>query len=114
MENPPICPAVVSQTRWQAPPPHWFKVNFDAALFENIKSIGVEVVVCSAEGYFLAGLCKKFKIPVEPSSAEAIAALVAVDFVTGSPFREIIFEGYAFSVINLIHSRSSSLGRFGL
>ena len=39
MPNSPICLAAISQTRWQAPPPHWFKVNFDAALFEKIRSM---------------------------------------------------------------------------
>lgn len=69
-------------------------------------------MVRSAEGSFLAGLCKKFKIS-EPSSTEAIASLVAIDFVMGLPFHKIIFEEDTLLVINLIGNKSSSLGSYG-
>lgn len=38
--------------------------------------------------------------------------LVTIDFVIGSPFRKIIFEGNAFSVINLICNSYAFLGTF--
>lgn len=71
------------------------------------------MVVRIAEGYFLAGFCKTFKILAEPSLAETIAAVVAVDFVMESPFRKIIFERDVLSVINLIYNMHYSLGPYG-
>lgn len=41
----------------------------------------------------MAGLCKKFKGQVDPSLAEAIAALVAVDFIIGMPFGMFLSKG---------------------
>lgn len=76
--NSSICRAAMSQA------------HFVATLFENIRSIGVGVVVRNAEGSILVAIYKKFKILAEPSSAEAIVALVAIDFLIESPFRKII------------------------
>lgn len=68
-------------------------MNFDVATFTDSQSIGVGVVARSPNGAFLPSLCKKIEVSIDPSAEEAIAVLVAVDFICGLPFHMLFSKG---------------------
>ncbi|KAM7280409.1 hypothetical protein ACFE04_007543 [Oxalis oulophora] len=70
-----LCP----KARWQSPPRSFVKVNCDAALFENLSKIGIEIVIRDFTGQLL--LCKYAFLDGNPDiiQAEATAVLFGVN-----------------------------------
>ena len=70
----------------------WYKVNTDAAVFKNSKSVGIGVVVRDHEGSILAALSKRLPLPLGPLEAEAKAMEEAISFTIDIGLHEAIFE----------------------
>ena len=70
----------------------WYKVNTDAAVFKNSKSVGIGVVVRDHEGSVLAALSKCLPLPLGPLEVEAKAMEEAISFTIDIRLQEAIFE----------------------
>ncbi|XP_059437059.1 uncharacterized protein LOC132170184 [Corylus avellana] len=99
--------------RWQPPPVSSIKVNWDAALDQRRCCVGLGVLARDAEGRFLMACGIKKIIEVEPTTAEALAALHAVIFATEMGYSNVIFEGDAFMIVNAINSRGICESNYG-
>ncbi|XP_050246522.1 uncharacterized protein LOC126694332 [Quercus robur] len=49
---------------WKPPPPGYFKVNVDGALFAKSKQSGVGVIVRDEDGNVVAAMCRKLDLPL--------------------------------------------------
>ena len=68
-----------SSVWWSRPPESFYKINFDAAPFENLGLAGIEVVIWDLNGEIFAALSQKINLP-HSLMAEATAAHTAILF----------------------------------
>uniref|UniRef100_A0A7N2L1L9 RNase H type-1 domain-containing protein n=1 Tax=Quercus lobata TaxID=97700 RepID=A0A7N2L1L9_QUELO len=78
--------------RWIPLSHPWYKVNIDAAIFSDLHTIGIGVIICDHEGSVIAALSKHLPLPLGPLEAEAKVADEAVSFAWDVRVREVIFE----------------------
>ena len=62
------------QVCWSRLPKDVFKVNFDAALFENIGSAGIGVAIRDSEGEIIVALSQRIPLSFSMEMAQAMAA----------------------------------------
>ena len=89
------------------------KVNFDGALFRDIRKTGIRVIVCDSNGQALASLSEQASFPFSPEIAEAMAAARALSFVQGLGFTSFILKGDSANIVNTLKSKEKSLSTYG-
>jgi hypothetical protein len=94
----------VGPTRWQPPVGAMVKLNWDAAVDVQNKTIGLGIIIRNDKGMFLAALSKRVQIEVRPVVAETLTALHAVLFCVEMGYSEAWFEGDALQVVNEVNS----------
>ena len=77
---------------WITPSHPWYKVNIDAAIFSNLHTIDIGVIIHDHEGSVIAALSKHLPLPLGPLEAKAKAADEAVSFAWDVGVREVIFK----------------------
>jgi ribonuclease HI len=90
--------------KWQPPDTGWAKANWDASLAKDKGWMGFGVVVRDEWGQIIAAQTKSERGCLEPTMAEARAALLAISLCKTRGLNRIIFEGDAQVVIKAIHS----------
>lgn len=75
--------------------------------------MGIGVVIRDGNGDFSAAFSKRINGTLGPVSDEAVAFFYAGDFALISGYFNVIFEGDAQSIINLINKKSNSLVAYG-
>ena len=90
--------------RWSPPPENCYKINFDAALFDQLGSAGIGVVVRDHRGEVMAALSQKIALPQSVALAEARAAHKAITFAQEMSFFRIQVEGDCLGVIRALQS----------
>lgn len=78
--------------RWIPPSYPWYKAIIDAAIFPDLHTIGIGVIIHDHEGSMIAALSKHLPLSLGPLEAEAKAADEAVFFAWDVGLREVIFE----------------------
>jgi len=78
---------------WKPPPPSYFKVNVDGALFTKSKQFGMGVMVRDEEGNVVVAMCRKMDLPLGALETEAKALEIAVKFAEEVGLRDVVFEG---------------------
>ncbi|XP_075658928.1 uncharacterized protein LOC142628772 [Castanea sativa] len=81
-----------SDARWVRPSYPWFKINTDAALFNDLRTVGIGAIICDHEGEVIATLSQHLQLPLGPLEAEAKVLDVAVLFAWDIGIRDVIFE----------------------
>jgi hypothetical protein len=66
------------EKKWKAPETGWLKVNWDASFSKNQGLMGFGAVVRDETGMVMAAQCKSFVGFLDPTVAEARAALMAI------------------------------------
>ena len=89
------------------------KVNFDGALFKEIRKAGIRMIVRDSNGQAIAFLSEKASLPFSPKIAEAMAAARALSFVQDLGFTSFILEGDLANVINTLNLEEMSLFTYG-
>ncbi|KAK7820652.1 putative ribonuclease h protein [Quercus suber] len=78
---------------WKPPPPGYFKVNVDGALFTKSKQSGVGVIVQDEVGNVVAAMCRKLDLPLGALETEAKALEIGMTFAEEVGLRDVVFEG---------------------
>lgn len=78
--------------KWEKPPVDWVKINVDAALFEDIGSIGLGSIVRGAEGRFIAAMSRRRAGLIPPREAEALCLKSALLWLQTMGYRKCIYE----------------------
>ena len=78
--------------RWVPPSLPWYKVNTDAAVFLNLQTVGIGVIIRDHEGSVIATLSQHLHLLLGLLEAEAKAMDVAASFAWDIGIRDVIFE----------------------
>ena len=91
-----------SVVRWSPPPEDRFKINFDAAYFEDSGLAGIGVVCRDHSGQAITALCQNLGKVQSAEMVEALAARRAVIFAREMSLFVIIVEGDCLTVIQAL------------
>ena len=91
-----------SQDTWQPPPPSIFKLNFDAALFSALNSLGFGVVIRNEKGEVMAAMTTKGPEVSSSEEAEFLACRKAIEFAVDAGLFELVIEGDNSSVMKVV------------
>ena len=70
----PTFPASIGPPRqWQPPVGSWYKLNFDAAIFNDVSATGVGVVIRNGNGQVMAALSSKGPAVMDSEEVEILA-----------------------------------------
>ena len=81
------------------------KVNFDGAIFEDLRAAGIGVAVRNEHGEVVAALAEQIPIPDSVFTLETLAARRVVLFVQELGLRNVVFDGDSESSIQAISNR---------
>ena len=90
--------------KWKPPTGQLYKLNFDAAVFENGSGIGA--VIRNATGEVMAALSARGATVGDNEEAEALACRKAMEFAIDAAFSELMVEGDNVMVISAVSSSS--------
>ena len=91
-----------SLQRWSLPPPNWYKVNVDGAVFKEQGSIGVGVVIRNAQGEVMGVMSKEISRPLGAIKARAKAMEVGILFAWDLGLKNIVAEGDSLAVVQAL------------
>ena len=86
----------------------WYKVNVDAAIFSQLRMIGVGVVIRDHEGMVIVALSKRLPIPLGPLDTEAKAMDEATLFAWDMGVRDDIFETDSSTVFHALEDPAAA------
>ena len=89
---------------WKPPTGQLYKLNFDAAVFENGSGIGA--VIRNATGEVMAALSARGATVGDNEEAEALSCRKAMEFAIDAGFSELMVEGDNVMVISAVSSSS--------
>ena len=78
--------------RWVPPAYPWYKINTNATVFSQARTVGIGIVIRDHLGLVIAALSKKLPLPLGPLEAEAKAMDEAVLFAADIGIKDAIFE----------------------
>jgi ribonuclease HI/exonuclease III len=99
--------------KWSNPPNGIFKVNWDAALLKDHSGIGIGAIIRDEFGSVIAALSRTVNARMDPVTAEATAALHAVELCRDVGVQDLILEGDSLTVVKAIASRGQINHYFG-
>jgi ribonuclease HI len=109
-------PSVAAQRdrRWRAPEEGWLKANWDASSARSQDRLGFGVVVRTENGTVVAAQSKTLEGTLDPTIAEAHAALLAIQLCRERGFTKVHFEGDTQIVVNAVNSNGVDWNVMGL
>jgi hypothetical protein len=109
----PVVDTLNRSKLWKSPVVRLMKVNWDASLNLNAGIVGLGCVIRNDEGLVLGAKCSACKVQADPLLAEAMAALLALDFSIDMGFSKIVSEGDSLQVIKGMCDPDAPLVRIG-
>ncbi|KAL3825323.1 hypothetical protein ACJIZ3_021352 [Penstemon smallii] len=104
----------VTNMSWKAPLAGFVKINFDAAVNSRVGRCGLGVVARSEHGICVGWRSVCIRQSLDPTAAEARAALLAVEFAKERNWSKVIVEGDSSVVVNAIGCSSESRADYGI
>ena len=101
------------QVFWSHPPVGVFKVNFDAALLENIGNARIGVAIRDSNGEIIAALSQRIPLPFSVEMAEAMVAHRAILFAQELSIYKVMMEGDCLRVVSALNSSASCNTMYG-
>ena len=90
-----------------------YKLNFDVAIFDGTRSLGVGVIVRNNLGEVIANLSTRGPTVANGEEAEVLACRKAVEFAMDAGFMDLVIEGYNVVVMKAIASLWLDRSRLG-
>nr|XP_023901171.1 uncharacterized protein LOC112013014 [Quercus suber]POF20541.1 hypothetical protein CFP56_51938 [Quercus suber] len=100
--------------RWCPPVLPHIKINFDAALFKELDSTSMGIVVRNCSGTVSAALSQRVPLPFSAATVEALACRRAMEFAKEISAMDCIFEGDPEVLIKAICREDASNPEYGL
>ncbi|XP_050241121.1 uncharacterized protein LOC126690018 [Quercus robur] len=94
-----------TSARWIPPQDTFYKANFDAAIFEDLGSAGLGVVIRDCHGQVIAALSQKIWKPNSIEAAEALAVCRAVVFAKELCIFKVIVKGDCLRVVQALKAK---------
>ena len=98
---------------WRPPLGLLYKLNFDAAIFSNMNSMGFGVVIRNNMGEVMAALLAKGLAVIDSEKAEVLACRRALEFAIDVGFTELEVEGDNVTVMRNLASLRPINSRLG-
>ncbi|XP_028115293.1 uncharacterized protein LOC114313136 isoform X5 [Camellia sinensis] len=109
----PGCNRRASEVGWCAPANGWLKINFDGALFKELKAVGVGVVIRNHLGEVMAALSERLPFWVDSDCAEAYAATKAVELARDLGLSDIHLEGDSLRIVKVLREEAEFMSEYG-
>ncbi|KAL0001832.1 hypothetical protein SO802_015613 [Lithocarpus litseifolius] len=106
-------PTVARSATWSLPLKTCFKLNFDAAIFNDINASSFGVVIRNEVGEVMATMTVKGPPVSDSEEAKLLACRKALKFAVDSGFIELILEGDNVTVMQIIKCSRATLSRLG-
>lgn len=106
--------ALGNPAKWEAPCVGWKKVNWDASIDKDTGRMGFGILVRDDQGLILAAYSKTIMGRLDPTNAEAKAALLAILLCKQLGLSHVHLEGDAQLVINAILSPKQNWSSMGM
>ena len=100
--------AATSPKFWKPPPPDWYKMNVDAAVFAEAGQCGLGVVIRNDRGQLMGALSKMLPYPLGAMEAEAKAVECGIIFAWELGLRQVIVEGDSQVVVHALNRRTNT------
>ena len=81
-----------------------YKLNFDAAIFTDISTSGVGVIIRNEKGQVMVALSSKGLAVIDSEEVEVLACRQAMEFALDEGFSDLIVEGDNSNVMRSIVS----------
>ena len=98
---------------WQPPLQNVYKLNFDAAVFSNLKCSGVGAIIRNSAGEVMAGMSAKGEYVHNSDEAEALACRKALEFSMEAGFSNLVIEGDNSNVMRAISCSAANNSLYG-
>ncbi|KAK7840646.1 putative ribonuclease h protein [Quercus suber] len=109
-----IEPTPIQQLQqWRPPDAHFFKANFDAAVFKSENLAGLGVVIRDWRGEAIGALTTSVPLAQTVAELEALACRRAVQFAREIGLTQVMFEGDSSTVIQAVQEGSSNVLPYG-
>lgn len=80
-------------TTLRSPPkPHWYKINFDGAIFTQDNTVGLGVVIKNNEGLTMASLSQQVPLPSMVIKVEVLSERRALEFALEIGLDHMVLE----------------------
>ena len=109
-DTPLPSPKVVHPAHWLLPLLHQYKANCDGAVFRDIKSAGLGVVIRDSAGLVIATLSERICLPSTVNELEALACKRAIAFALEIGLHEVAFVGDFDVVFKHLNAETPLLG----
>ncbi|XP_075650086.1 uncharacterized protein LOC142620631 [Castanea sativa] len=100
-------PIVKENIKWSPPALGRYKLNVDGAVFSQIKTTGLGMVIHDDAGLVVAAM-SKISIPLGPLEAEAKAIEAAIQFAIDIGIREFTFETDSLLLFNALQGTNAA------
>ena len=100
------------QTKWTAPTPDSYKINYDGALSNADNKSGIGVVVRDCHGDVIASLVQQLDQAYQPVEVEALAACRAVEFASELGLHRATVEGDSEVVVRALRYKEYGLAPY--
>ena len=100
------------QTRWKAPPPNKYKINYDGAISNTDNTAGIGVVVRDYHGEVIASLVQQLDQAYQLVEVEAMAACRVVELGSELEIDCAIIEVDSELVVKALRCKDNGLTHF--
>ena len=100
------------KTKWTAPSPNTYKINYDGAISSADNKSGIGVVVRDCRGEVIASLVQQLDQAFQPMEVVAMAACRAVEFGSELGLHNVIVKGDSELIVKALRYKDNGLASY--